>query len=97
MANPGTPDLTALAADDVIEGARLLRVMLDGGTYEGPITEGLVHGLAVFTVSVMMANAALSGAEGIDAQAAVVRRMLDRSVAHATLQALTRDGEGNRG
>ena len=97
MANPGTPDLTALAADDVIEGARLLRVLLDGGTYNGQFTAGLVHGLATFTVSVMMANAALTGAEGIDAQAAEVRRWLDKSIAHATLQALVRDEEAADG
>jgi hypothetical protein len=90
---PRGPELTTLAADDVIQGARLLRAVLDGTTYDGPVTAGLVQGLAVFTVGMMMATAALGGAEDMEAQAAEVRRMLDRSVAHATLQALARDAE----
>lgn len=97
MSEPVIPELNRLEADNVIEGARLLRVILDGGTYNGQMTAGLVHGLAALTVSVMLANAALAGAEGTSAQAAEVRRILDAMIEHATFQALAHDEEGARG
>jgi hypothetical protein len=87
--------LSVLSPDDAIEAGRLLLVLLDGGHYTGEFTPGLVHGLAVFTLSAMMTNAALAGAEGTDAQAAVVREALTAGVSHATLRALAGDEAGD--